>query len=39
MTSQEMTATLDKMLEQGSQLRVSELIPVLKTIVEALPSE
>ena len=39
MTSQEMTATLDKMLEQGNQLRVSELIPVLKTIVEALPSE
>lgn len=32
-------AALDKMLEQGNQLRASELIPVLKAIVEALPSE
>jgi hypothetical protein len=39
MTPEEMTATLDKMLEQGNQLRASELIPVLKAIVEALPSE
>ena len=39
MTSQEMTATLDKVLEQGNQLRASELIPALKTIVEAIPSE
>lgn len=39
MTKDEMNATLDKMLEQGNQLRASELIPVLKAIVEALPSE
>ena len=39
MTSQEMTAALDKVLEQGNQLRASELIPVLKAIVEALPYE
>lgn len=32
-------AALDKMLEQGNQLRASELIPVLKAIVEALTSE
>lgn len=32
-------ALLDRMLEQGNQLRASELIPVLKAIVEALPSE
>lgn len=38
MTKDEMTAALDKMLEQGNQLRASELIPVLKAIVEALPS-
>ena len=39
MTKDEMTAALDAMLEQGNQLRASELIPVLKEIVEALPSE
>lgn len=39
MTPEEMTAALDVMLEQGNQLRASELIPVLKAIVEALPSE
>jgi len=38
MTKDEMAAALDKMLEQGNQLRASELIPVLKAIVEALPS-
>lgn len=38
MTKEEMIAALDKMLEQGNQLRASELIPVLKAIVEALPS-
>ena len=39
MTSQEMTAALNKMLEQGNQLRASELIPVLKEIVNALKSQ
>ena len=39
MTSQEMTAALNKMLEQGNQLRASELIPVLKEIVKALKSQ
>ena len=39
MTSQEMTAALSKMLEQGNQLRASELIPVLKEIVKALKSQ
>lgn len=39
MTKDEMTAALDAMLEQGNQLRASELIPVLKAIVEALPAE
>lgn len=39
MTSQEMTAALDKMLGQGNQLRASELIPVLKEIVKALNSQ
>lgn len=38
MTKDEMAAALDKMLEQGNQLRASELIPVLKAVVEALPS-
>ncbi len=38
MTKEEMTTALNKMLEQGNQLRASELIPVLKAIVEALPS-
>lgn len=38
MTKDEMNAALDKMLEQGNQLRASELIPVLKAIVEALTS-
>ena len=38
MTKDEMAAALDKMLEQGNQLRASELIPVLKAIVEALLS-
>lgn len=40
MTKDEKNAVLvklDKMLEQGNQLRASELIPVLKAIVEALP--
>ena len=32
-------AALDKMLEQGNQLRASELIPVLKAIVGALQAE
>lgn len=39
----DMIAALNKMREQGNQLRASELIPVLKAIVEAivrvLPSE
>ena len=39
MTKEEMTAALDAMLEQGNQMRASELVPVLKAIVEALPSE
>ena len=39
MTSQEMTAALDKMLEHGNQLRAGELIPVLKEIVKALPTQ
>ena len=39
MTPEEMTTALDAMLEQGNQLRASELIPVLKAIVEALPSD
>lgn len=39
MTKDEMTAALDAMLEQGNQLRASDLVPVLKAIVEALPSE
>ena len=34
-----MIVALDAMLEQGNQLKASELIPVLKAIVEALPSE
>ena len=38
MTKEEMTAALNKMLEQGNQLRASELIPVLKAIVKALQS-
>lgn len=39
MSNEEMTAALDKMLEQGNQLRASELIPVLKAIVAALKSK
>lgn len=39
MSKEEMTAALDAMLEQGNQMRASELVPVLKAIVEALPSE
>ena len=39
MSNEEMTAALNKMLEQGNQLRASELIPVLKTIVTALRSK
>ena len=39
MTSQEMTAALDKMLGQGNQLRASALIPVLKEIVKALKTQ
>ena len=39
MTSTEMTAALNKMLEQGNQLRASELIPVLKEIVKALKTQ
>ena len=39
MTSQEMTAALDKVLEQGNQLRARELIPALKEIVKALPTQ
>lgn len=35
----QINAALDKMLEQGNQLRASERIPVLKVIVEALPSK
>lgn len=38
MNKEEMTAALDKMLEQGNRLRASELIPVLKAIIVALPS-
>lgn len=38
MTKDEMNTALDAMLEQGNQLRASELIPVLKAIVEALPA-
>lgn len=36
MTKEEMIAALDKMLEQGNQLRAHELVPVLKAIVENL---
>ena len=39
MSNEEMTAALNKMLEQGNQLRASELIPVLKAIVVALKSK
>lgn len=39
MSNEEMTAALNKMLEQGNQLRASELIPVLKAIVAALQSK
>lgn len=39
MTNEEMTAALNKMLEQGNQLRASELIPILKAIVTALQSK
>lgn len=39
MSNEEMTAALNKMLEQGNQLRASELIPVLKVIVAALQSK
>lgn len=35
MTPEEMTAALDAMLEQGNQLRASELIPVLTELVGA----
>ena len=38
MTKEEMIVALDAMLEQGNQLRASELILALKAIVEALPS-
>ena len=39
MTKEEMIVALDAMLEQGNQLRASELIPVLKEIVKALPTQ
>ena len=39
MTNEEMTAALNKMLEQGNQLRASELIPILKAIVTAIQSK
>jgi hypothetical protein len=37
MTKEEMIVALDAMLEQGNQLRASELIPVLKAIVGGSP--
>jgi hypothetical protein len=39
MSNEEMIVAIDAMLEQGNQPRASELIPVLKAIVGALPSE
>jgi len=39
MTKEEMIVALLKHCIEGNQLRASELIPVLKAIVEALPSE
>lgn len=39
MSNEEMTAALNKMLEQGNQLRASELIPVRKAIVTVLQSK
>lgn len=39
MTKDEMNTAIDAMLEQGGQLRASELIPVLKAVVMALPTE
>lgn len=35
MTKEEMITALDKILEQGNQIRAHELVPVLKAIVEA----